>query len=302
MTTFLLVGAAVGFAAGVWLIVAGLWPAPTPLSAALERLHTPGTPRAGQVPTTASDRSWTVRLGRALLRRLRGAGFTDDALATDLAVLHRPLEVHAGVTVVCAVVGALVGPIAWLVVITAGTNLPLLVPAWLALLGVAVGAVAPRLVVRAEAARARADFRHALGAYLDVLVLLLAAQEGPEGAMETAARAGNGRAFMEIRRATVAARLSGEPVWDALDALGVRIGVVELREVAAAGSLAGERGAAVRRSLVAKARALRISTLSAAEAGARKRTQAMFAPVVLMGLGFILFLLYPLVSNIQVGP
>src|SRR3712207_8235823 len=53
------------------------------------------------------------------------------------------------------------------------------------------------------------------------------------------------------------ARLSGDPVWATLDELGRRIGISELSEVAAAGSLAGERGAAVRKSLMAKARALR---------------------------------------------
>ena len=78
-------------------------------------------------------------------------------------------------------------------------------------------------MLRAEAAKARSDFRHALSAYLDVLVLLLAAGEGPEGAMETAARAGNGPAFIELRRATVQARLSGEPIWDLLDELGRRL-------------------------------------------------------------------------------
>jgi tight adherence protein C len=55
------------------------------------------------------------------------------------------------------------------------------------------------VVLRAEAATARKDFRQALGAYLDVLVLLLAANEGPEGAMDTATRAGNGSAFIEDR-------------------------------------------------------------------------------------------------------
>ena len=164
-----------------------------------------------------------------------------------------------------------------------------------------VGFLAPRLVLRAEAAKARSDFRHALSAYLDVLVLLLAAGEGPEGAMETAARAGNGPAFIELRRATVQARLSGEPIWDLLDELGRRLGVAELCEIAAAGNLAGERGAAVRRSLMAKARALRTTSLSADEAQARRRSQQMFLPIVLMGVGFILFLLYPLITNIQIG-
>jgi len=156
-------------------------------------------------------------------------------------------------------------------------------------------------VLRGEAAQARTDFRHALGAYLDVLVLLLAAQEGPESAMDIAAGAGQGPAFEELRRAVFEARMSGKPVWDTLDALGERFRVVELREIAAAGMLAGESGAAVRRSLTAKARALRQAALAEAEATARRQSQALFAPLVLMGLGFVLFLIFPMVTNLTVG-
>ena len=297
----LIVAASVAFAGGMWLIVAAVWPARPSLSTALQRLHTPGSPRSLFIPTTASDRAVTVRAGRWLLRRARGLGLADDRTLSDLEILHRPLELHAGTCVVGALVGAATGPLLWAVTAVAGTTLPIIVPMWLALVGGAVGFVVPRLVLRAEAVHARNDFRHALSAYLDVLVLLLAAGEGPEGAMETAARAGNGPAFMALRRATVQARLSGEPVWDTLDDLGRRLDIIELREVASAGNLAGEHGAAVRRSLIAKARSLRATSLSAAESAARRRSQNMFAPIVLMGLGFILFLLYPLVTNIQLG-
>ena len=119
--------------------------------------------------------------------------------------------------------------------------------------------------------------------------------------MDLAAEAGHGPAFDELRRATWQARLTGDAVWSALDELGHRIGVAELCEIAAAGSLAGESGAAVRKSLTAKARALRSAALSAAEASARRQSEAMFAPLVLMGLGFIVFLIYPLVTNLSVG-
>ena len=97
------------------------------------------------------------------------------------------------------------------------------------------------------------------------------------------------------------ARLSGDPVWDRLDELGRRVRIPELREIAATGSLAGESGAAVRRSLTAKARALRTATLAEAETAARRKSQAMFAPLVLMGFGFVLFLVYPLVTNLSIG-
>jgi len=289
-----------GFAAGVWLIVSAVWPPRPSLATALARLHTPGEPRS-IIPTTASDRAVVVRTGRWLLRRVRSSVLTDDRTLADLAVVTRPLEVYAGACMLCAIGGVALGPLLWTGAAIGGSQLPPLVPIWFSLLGAVGGFLTPRVVLRAEAATARSNFRHALSAYLDVLVLLLAAGEGPEGAMETAARAGNGMAFIELRRATNRARLSGEPVWDTLDDLGRRLDIVELREIAAAGNLAGEQGAAVRRSLMAKARSLRSTSLSAAESQARRRSQSMFLPVVLMGVGFILFLLYPLITNIQIG-
>jgi Flp pilus assembly protein TadB len=182
-----------------------------------------------------------------------------------------------------------------------GTRLPVVVPVWALMFGAGFGWFLPRLLLRAEAAKARADFRHALGAYLDVLVLLLAAQEGPESAMDLAAQAGQGPAFAELRRAVWQARLAGEPVWDTLDVLGRRLRITELREVAAAGSLAGESGAAVRQSLTAKARSLRQTALAEAETVARKKSQALFGPLVLMGLGFVIFLIYPMLTNLSFG-
>lgn len=297
----LAVAAALAFAGGVWMLVSAIWPPRPSLADALVRLHTPGQPRPVFVPSTASTSSLVVRAGRTLLRRVRVSVLADDDTLRDVAIVARPLEVYAGTCATGAIVGLALGPASWGLIQVSGEQLSVLVPVWVTLAGALFGFFVPRLVLRAEATKARSDFRHALSAYLDVLVLLLAAGEGPEGAMESAARAGNGPAFIELRRATVQARLSGEPIWDLLDQLGRRIGVVELSEIASAGILAGERGAAVRRSLMAKARALRTTSLSADEAQARSRSQQLFLPIVLMGVGFMLFLLYPLITNIQIG-
>jgi tight adherence protein C len=295
-----LIGVAIAFAAGVWLFIATVWPAPPPLADAIERLHStrPGIP--SRLPSTAPTDSILIGWGRRVLDRVNGNGFIDDQVVRDLEVVRRPVEMYAGTCAVAALAGALVGPTIWLAVALVGTRLPFFVPLWLSATGAISGAIVPRFVLRAEAKQARSDFRHALGAYLDVLVLLLAANHGPEGAMREAALAGSGPAFMELRRATTQAQYSGA-VWDALDRLGERIGVVELQEIAAAGSLAGERGAAVRKSLIAKARSLRSSSLSEAESTARQRSQAMFGPILLMGLGFIVFLMFPLLSNLDIG-
>lgn len=295
-----LIAASLGFAGAVWLAVATIWPAPPNLADALERLHSSTPPAASRVASTAPSDSPLVKWGQRLLDRFQGDVVVDDKVTRDLAVVRRPVELYAGACAVAATAGAALGPTIWFLVALAGTRLPVIVPLWLMMTGAFAGFITPRFVLRVEASRARADFRHALGAYLDILVLLLAANHGPEGAMRQAALAGNGPAFMELRRATTQAQYSGA-VWDALDQLGDRIGVIEVQEIAAAGSLAGERGAAIRNSLVAKARSLRTSALSAAESHARQRSQAMFGPILLMGFGFIVFLLYPLLTNLDIG-
>jgi tight adherence protein C len=298
---WLIVAVACVFAGGLWLIASAIWPAPPPLSGALSQLHSAARTPAGFVPLDTDDRSLSAQLGRWVMGRVKASTLADERTASDLEVLQRPLELYAGSTVLAMLVGACAGPLLWAVAAALGTSLPFVFPVWFAVVGAAVGLVVPRLVLRGEAARARTDFRHALGAYLDVLVLLLAAQEGPESAMDLAARAGEGPAFAELRRAVWEARLSGDPVWETLDDLGRRLRIGELREIAAAGSLAGESGAAVRNSLTAKARALRQSSLAEAESDARRQSQAMFAPLVLMGIGFVLFLIYPLVTNLSLG-
>ena len=292
-----LVLAATGFAAGAWLLASTIFPAPPDLARALDRLHD-HRPMRTVTPSTAPSASTLVLLGRRLLDRASLDVLVGESTLADLEVVRRPLEVHAGACATGAVAGALAGPLLWAPAAALGLAVPLAVPALLVPVGAAAGFLAPRVELRARAARAREDFRHALGAYLDVLVLLLAGGEGPESAMRAAAHAGDGPAFMELRRATTQAAYSGA-VWDALDDVGRRVGIIELREIASTGSLAGE-GAAVRRSLVAKARSLRTSTLAAQEIAARKRSQAMFAPIVLIGFAFVVFLLYPLVTNLKI--
>ena len=271
------------FAGGVWLIVSAVWPPRPSLAAALARLHTPGEPRS-IIPTTASDRAVVVRAGRWLLRRVRASVLADDRTLADLAVVTRPLEVYAGACALCAIGGVALGPLLWVGAAIGGSQLPVLVPIWFA------RARRRRRVPRPTGGVARrgGNGSHATSATpcrptSTCWCCCWRPAKDPEGAMETAARAGNGMAFIELRRATNQARLSGEPVWDTLDDLGRRLDIVELREIAAAGNLAGEQGAAVRRSLMAKARSLRSTSLSAAESQARRRSQSMFLPVVADG-------------------
>lgn len=298
----LVIGVSLLAVGGVWLIAAAVWPAPRRLAAALGHLNSSARSRLAFVTNVGAESTVSTSIGRWLVKRVRETTLADEQTASDLQIVGRPLEVYAGTVALSTITGGLLGPMLfWIFGTVAGYSLPVIVPLWVMPVGAAVGWFGPRVLLRGEAAEARTDFRHALGAYLDVMVLLLAAQEGPESSMDLAAQAGQGPAFAELRRAVWQARLSGDPVWDALDDLGERLRIVELREIAAAGSLAGESGAAVRQSLTAKARALRQASLAEAETNARQRSQALFAPLVMMGIGFVLFIIYPLVTSLDFG-
>jgi Flp pilus assembly protein TadB len=175
------------------------------------------------------------------------------------------------------------------------------VPAWASVaLGVG-GFFVPELGVRAEAAARRRDFRHALGSYLDLVVVALAAGGGVEGALEDAAEVGDGWAFAQLRSALAAARVRRETPWAALGRLGAELGVHELVELSASAGLAGTEGAKVRASLVAKAESLRAHQLAEAEASALAATERMSLPVVLLFAGFLIFIGFPAMARVLNG-
>lgn len=75
----------------------------------------------------------------------------------------------------------------------------------------------------------------------------------------------------------------------------------ELEELANSLTLAGAEGARVRQSLMAKAESLRQRRMTEAEAEANESSERMVLPLVLLGLGFLLFLGYPAVSRVLGG-
>jgi Flp pilus assembly protein TadB len=148
-------------------------------------------------------------------------------------------------------------------------------------------------MVRTRAERMRADMDLAVAAFLDLVNVLLAGGAGVETAMLAAAGAGGGGSFERIRLALARARSSRTSYWDSLAELGDEMGVDALEEVAHSVQLAGEHGARVRQSLVAKAAALRARNLARIEHEAQRRTEHMGTPVVVLFVGFILLVGYP---------
>ena len=282
--------AAVGFAAGLWLLLTAAFPARPRLDVALARLQQTLQPE----PVDGRTNSVWARLVQVTARALRSKG----GLRPALAVTGRTPERFATQLTIATIAGAVTGPfVGFAVAVVTGTG-RWSFPVILLVTGTGLGATIPFLTLRADARRARRDLRHALGSWLDVVVLLIASGIGPESAMVDAARSGGGPAFRELHRIVGEASF-GASLWEAFDRGGERLGVVELRELAAVAHLASRSGASIRESLMTKARSLRAHLLAEQEAAASARGRMMFAPIVVIAFAFLTYLVYPLLTNLR---
>lgn len=298
MLTPLLLG--LGFGGGLWLCLNGMTRPRPALTDALESLE-----RAGSGTTTSTTTSTTTRRPttpvRLAMAIAQAGGLDLGVLGRDLRITNRTFHRHALEKAVAAASLFALPVVVAAALIPAGVSIPLGFVAGASLVAAAAGFVVPDLTLRSEAARRRREFRHTLAAYLDLVVIIVAGGGGTESALHDAADAGTGWAFTTIRRALAGARLGGTTPWDALRDLGGELGIPELSELAAGVSLAGEHGARVRASLVAKAKSMREEQLTEIEAEAHAATERMSLPVVLLLFGFLAFILYPALQFVLEG-
>lgn len=291
-----------GVGAGLWLVARG-WIAPRlSLAEALIQLRPSGT--SASSPVLCDNGRLTGRIGRPIANLLAQSGIrwvTWPGVDRDLAVLARSRETHLAEKVTLALVALLLVPTTTAVLALGGAHLPLSVPLWGSIVCGAVAFWIPDFGIHAEARERRRDFRHALGAFLDLVVVALAGGGGVETALEDAVSIGNGWAFDHLRHALERARLARETPWAALARVGDELGVPELAELAATVALAGTEGAKVRASLSAKAVSLRVHELTEAETSAQAATERMSLPVVLLFAGFLVFVGYPAVEHVLTG-
>jgi hypothetical protein len=296
----LISGAGVG--AGLFLIARGIVPARPTLAEALAQLRRTPEPQ----PTVRVDDNggFAARMGKpfadALVRN--GAGVLIwGRVRRDLAVLGRSPERHLAEKVTLGLLGLTLAPACAALLALAGASLPLALPLWASVLCALGGFVLPDFGIHAEAETRRRDFRHALGSFLDLVVIALAGGGGVETALADAASVGEGWSFDELRRSLDHARLARESPWVALERLGSELGVAELGELAASVGLAGSEGAKVRASLQAKASSLRTHQLAEAETIAQAATERMSLPVVLLFAGFLCFIGFPAIERVLAG-
>jgi hypothetical protein len=282
-----LVLTAMTLSAGVWLVVSG-WSQPRPTVArAIGHLR-----RASPLRVPAADISLTARVGRAVRRR-DTADWT-NRWTQPLRLIGRPVDVHVGILTLAALVGFVAPTIVLGVLQISGTvSIDVWVPAGLA---VATAVLVPVVIHSDALARAgdvAVDLRHQLGAYLDMVTMLLAGNTGYEGALEQAARAGDGLLFVELRRRMREVATTGHSLVRALDLVAEDYGIVELEQVAATATLSATEGAPVARSLSAKCSTLRSTLAAEQEAAARVRNDKVTPPLVGMALLFMALIIYP---------
>ncbi|MFC8849938.1 MULTISPECIES: type II secretion system F family protein [unclassified Micromonospora] len=288
-----------GTGLGLWLVVVGWFPRPPRLDKALDAPY--GIGRVGDATAETHSLGWSGRWGRPAVRWLRRAGLPLASTRRDLATVDKPVDVHLAEQATAMVFGLLLPPVAATLLVLAGVGTGVTVPVAASLaLGIA-GFLAPELSVRSEAAKHRTAFRDALSSFLDLVVISLASGAGVDQALDDAAKVGSGPAYTELRYALTEARLARVPPWDNLAALGRRVAVAELQQLAATIGLAGTEGAKVRASLRSRAIALRARQLTDAEGEANAATERMALPIVALFAGFLIFLGYPAMAAVLGG-
>jgi Flp pilus assembly protein TadB len=226
-----------------------------------------------------------------------------DRVRGDLRLIGRSPEEQVARTVLLCAFGLFLGPWLGLFAWVSGTVPPPALLGAISLIGGMCGALQPWTSLRAIASRRRRDLLLALAAWCDLLAMSLAAGRGIEQAVTTAALAGDGWAFGELRGALSAGHVRSETPWATLDQLGSNLGIGDLRELAATIAMAGEDGAAVRDAVTTKARTLRERISADIERDAERATAEMGMPTVTVAFGFLIFLGYPAVLALSnIGP
>lgn len=188
-----LAGAVLGL--GLFILFRALFPARPGLAAQLTALDRAKEGEdAPKTPLVAPDESVSAfrrNLGVRLAHFYASRGWEVRSIRADLALLGKSFEGFLATKALLAAAGLLVFPllVGWLAVMGWGVSVN--VPFWSALLVSVVFFLLPDLQIRRDAATRRRDFRHAVGAFLDLVSMNLAGGRGVPEALMMAVSVGN---------------------------------------------------------------------------------------------------------------
>ncbi len=230
-----LAGSAVGGGAAL-LIRECVRPAPA-LGPALKRLNHPG-PTATENAGASRDERWGAWLAERLAD-VPGVRIPHR----DLALIGMTPAKFVLTKVGLGVLGLLVPPLSTIPLLLLGV--PFYLPV---VVGLAAGGLlwfTPDLAMRDRAKRARAEFAHAMAAYLDLVALRRAGNVSAEQAMEQAAEVGRGWAFARIQQALAQSHVDKVPHWESLARLTAELDLPVLDDLAAIMRQSADDGASV---------------------------------------------------------
>lgn len=294
----LLAGALVGL--GLLLIVLVVSRPDPGVGATLARIDS-GRRTTQALTSSAAATGDDGRLGR--LKQSIGERVEAEVLArgwqlprtrTDLAVMNRSMTTHLGSKVLLALAALVWFPVVFNVAGVGGLGIPGVVT----LAATVLAFFVPDIVLRREAERRRRDFRHVMGSFLDLVAMNLAGGRGLPEALMAASSIGEHWAMIRIRQALSNARIVGITPWEGIASLGRDLGVEELRDLASALALAGDEGAKIRASLMARAESMRRKELADVEGSAGENSQSMLVAQILIAMSFLIFLVYPAVASL----
>lgn len=279
---------------GVWLLLIAVLPAPPDLGDAISRLQ--GTP-GRRSEDTAVEVSRTIAIGRRAMPVLGRAPFIRIP-TSDLAIIRMPAAEFLGLKVFGGLVGLLMVPALSLFLAVLGLALQWVIPAALSLILAAVLFLLPDINVRTRAAAARLEFSRALSAYIDLVALARRAGRGATQSLSRAAGVGDSWVFVRLTDELSRAELSGRAPWDALARLSHELDLPALDDLADIMRLTGSQGASVYESLRARSSSLRNQILSDEQADAGSATERMRAPIAMLALIAVVFIVTPAMSSL----
>ncbi|HYJ69086.1 MAG TPA: type II secretion system F family protein [Nocardioidaceae bacterium] len=236
-----------------------------------------------------------LSIGERIEAEATARGWSFVRTRSDLAVMNRTFAAHMGTKVLFALFGLIWFPLILVLTGIGGTAAPALV----GLVAAAIFFFLPDMQLHREAEKRRRDFRHVMGSFLDLVAMNLAGGRGLPEALMAASSIGEHWAMIRIRQALSNARIVGITPWEGIAQLGRDLGVEELRDLASALALAGDEGAKIRASLMARAESLRRKELADVEGTAGESSQSMLLAQILIALAFLIFLVYPALARLQ---